>query len=470
MPLEIRHTPLCPAGHLPHKGGDWLGATARSTFIGWLRASNESISPLVGEMSGRTEGGIARYALAAFCFLLATSHAAHAAPSKAEVEAQFERWVQTDLWPEAQKGGISEKTFKAAFAGVTLDWSLNDLAPPGFPPPKEQKQTQAEFSSPAPYFNDDRLKRLAVTGRSFQTQYASTLKKIEKTYGVPGSIVLAIWGRETGFGAAKIPNSGIEVLATKAFMSPRKDMFRTELIAGLHIIDGGDVTAADFKGSSAGALGQPQFMPTSYLKYAVDFDGDGHRNIWTSVPDTLASIANFLVKKGWQANRSWGYEVTIPENVSCAQEGPDLGKPIAHWNSLGIDRISGKAFPSGEKNATGMMMVPAGRDGPEFLVTPNFYVIKEYNNSDLYALYIGNLADRIAYGSGAFEGAWGDVGKMLRSDVATMQKALEKKGYDVGGSDGLPGYKTRRSIGQWQEKNGMKPTCYPEAHMIGKLK
>jgi hypothetical protein len=117
-----------------------------------------------------------------------------------------------------------------------------------------------------------------------------------------------------------------------------------------------------------------------------------------------------------------------------------------------------------------MMLVPAGRDGPQFIVTPNFYVIKEYNNSDLYALYIGNLADRIASGSGAFEGPWGDVGKMLRSDVAAMQKALEKKGYDVGGTDGLPGYKTRRSIGQWQEKAGMKPTCYPEASMIGKLK
>ena len=470
MPSEIRDTPLYPAGHLPHRWGDWLGAAARSNLNVLRKACRKSISPLVGEMSGRTEGGIPRRTLAVLLALITSTSLAHAAPSKAEVEAQFERWVQTDLWPEAQKSGISEKTFKSAFAGVTLDWSLTDLAPPGFPKPKEQKQTQAEFSSPAPYFNDDRLKRLAVTGRGFASQYASTLKKIEKTYGVPGSIVLAIWGRETGFGAAKIPNSGIEVLATKAFMSTRKDMFRTELIAGLHIIDGGDVTAADFKGSSAGALGQPQFMPTSYLKYAVDFDGDGHRNIWTSVPDTLASIANFLVKKGWQANRSWGYEVTIPEGVSCAQEGPDLGKPIAHWNSLGIDRISGKAFPSGEKNATGMMMVPAGRDGPEFLVTPNFYVIKEYNNSDLYALYIGNLADRIAYGSGAFEGAWGDVGKMLRSDVATMQKALEKKGYDVGGSDGLPGYKTRRSIGQWQEKNGMKPTCYPEAHMIGKLK
>jgi lytic murein transglycosylase len=395
---------------------------------------------------------------------------AQAAPSKAAVEAQFEKWVQNDLRPEAEKNGISVKTFQAAFSGIELNWDLPDLAPPGFPPPKERKQTQAEFSSPAPYFNEDRLKKLAMTGRGFASQYASTLKRIEKTYGVPGSIVLAIWGRETGFGAAKIPNSAIQVLATKAFMSTRKEMFRTELIAALHIIDGGDVTPADFKGSWAGALGQPQFMPTSYLKYAVDFDGDGHRNIWTSVPDTLASIANYLVKKGWQRDRDWGFEVTIPASVSCAQEGPDLAKPLSQWASLGIDRITGKGFPSSELKADGMMLVPAGRDGPEFIVTPNFYVIKEYNNSDLYALYIGNLADRIAYGSGSFQGAWGDVGKMLRSDVAAMQKALERQGYDVGGSDGLPGYKTRRSIGQWQAKNGEKPTCYPEASMIGKLK
>jgi lytic murein transglycosylase len=392
-----------------------------------------------------------------------------AAPSKAAVEGQFENWVQTELRPEAEKNGISARTFQAAFTGIELNWDLPDLAPPGFPPPKERKQTQAEFSSPGPYFNEDRLQRLAATGRGFASQYASTLKRIERTYGVPGSIVLAIWGRETGFGAAKIPNSAIEVLATKAFMSTRKDMFRVELIAALHILDGGDVTPADFKSSWAGALGQPQFMPTSYLKYAVDFDGDGHRNIWTSVPDTLASIANYLVKKGWQRDRDWGFEVTIPAAVSCAQEGPDLAKPLSHWASLGIDRISGNGFPSAETKAEGMMLVPAGRDGPEFIVTPNFYIIKEYNNSDLYALYIGNLADRIAYGSGAFQGAWGDVGKMLRSDVAAMQKALERQGYDVGGSDGLPGYKTRRSIGQWQERNGMTPTCYPEASMIGKL-
>ncbi|TCS07403.1 lytic murein transglycosylase [Rhizobium sp. BK418] len=475
-----RATPLCPAGHLLHKVGDqkrlWFPASLTAcqveTSVAGGKQCIQSISRPMGEMPGRPDGGILRRLLILTLIMLTALFPSPvlAGPSKADVEAQFDRWLQANLWPEAKKNGISEKTFRAAFSGVELNWTLTDLAPPGFPPPKEQKQTQAEFSSPGPYFNEDRLRRLAMTGRGFASQYASTLSRIEKIYGVPGSIVLAIWGRETGFGAAKIPSSAIEVLATKAFMSTRKDMFRMELIAALHILDGGDVTPADFKGSSAGALGQPQFMPTSYLKYAVDFDGDGHRNIWTSVPDTLASIANFLVKKGWQRGRDWGFEVTIPQAVSCAQEGPDLAKPLSHWASLGVDRISGKGFPSGELKAQGMMLVPAGRDGPQFIVTPNFYIIKEYNNSDLYALYIGNLADRIALGSGAFQGQWGDVGKMLRSDVAAMQHALERQGYDVGGTDGLPGYKTRRSIGQWQERNGMKPTCFPEESMKGKLK
>ncbi|OEC97010.1 hypothetical protein A9Z06_27975 [Rhizobium sp. YK2] len=411
-----------------------------------------------------------RHVLPLFILLLALLPLPALAASKADVEAQFQTWIQKDLWPEARKAGISEKTFQAAFAGVTLSWDLPDLEPPGFPRPKQQPQTQAEFSSPAPYFNEARLQKLAATGRSLASQYGAVLRRIEKTYGVPGPILLAIWGRETGFGAAKLPNSAMQVLATKAFMSTRKDMFRTEVIAALRILDHGDVTPDQFKGSWAGALGQPQFMPTNYLKYAVDFDGDGHRNIWTSVPDTLASIANYMVQKGWQRGRGWGYEVMIPQNVSCAQEGPDLAKPISQWASLGIKPVSGKSLPADEMRASGMMLVPAGRDGPEFIVTPNFYVIKEYNNSDLYGLYIGNLADRIAYGGGAFQEKWGDVGKMLRSDVANMQKALERKGYDVGGTDGLPGYKTRRSIGQWQEKSGMKPTCYPDSSMLGVLK
>lgn len=392
------------------------------------------------------------------------------AQNKPDFEKQFHRWIAGDLSMQAKKAGISENTLKAAFDGVSLNWSLPDLVPPGTKPPKKQDQSQAEFSSPGAYFSEKRLQGLASTGRGLASTYSSTLKKIETAYGVPGEIIVAIWGRESGFGRARLPYSAVEVLATKAFMSTRKEMFRDELIAALTMIQRGDVSAAMMKGSWAGALGQPQFMPTSYLKYAVDFDRDGHPDIWNSVPDSLASIAHYLQQEGWQRGRDWGFEVGIPANVSCAQEGPDLAKPVSAWQGMGITRITGKAFPASDLKADGMMMVPAGRSGPEFLVTPNFYVLKEYNNSDLYALFIGNLADRIAYDAGPFQGEWGDVGKMLRSDVLAMQKALVAKGYDVGNVDGLPGFKTRRSLGDWQSKNGLAPTCYPDASLKSKLR
>ncbi|TCP89489.1 lytic murein transglycosylase [Rhizobium sp. PP-CC-2G-626] len=408
---------------------------------------------------------------AALAALLCASAAIPAlAASKVETEAQFRRWLQTDLWPQAQKGGISKSAFDKAFADVKLDWDLPDLVPPGSKPQGEQKQSQAEFASPGAYFSEKRLQGLAVTGRSLASTHAATLRRIEKTYGVPGPIVLAIWGRESGFGRAKIPHPVLDVLATKAFMSTRGELFTRELISALHILESGDVDEADMRGSWAGAMGQPQFLPSSFLSYAVDFDGDGRRDIWNSVPDVLGSIAHYLSEKGWQRGRDWGFEVSIPESVSCAQEGPDLAKPLGQWAATGITRISGQAFPRSEAKASGMMLVPAGRHGPEFLVTPNFYVIKEYNNSDLYALFIGNLADRIGANGGSFQGPWGDVGKMLRSDVLTMQKRLEAQGYDIGKADGLAGYKTRRSLGQWQEKNGLAATCFPDAGLKAKLR
>ena len=411
-----------------------------------------------------------RKMLLALVALLATVPLPALAQNKPEVEKQFQRWIASDLAPEAKKAGVSDRTLQAAFKDVTLNWSLPDLVPPGAAPPKQQDQTQAEFSSPGAYFSEKRLQGLAATGRGLAETHAATLKRIEAAYGVPGEIIVAIWGRESGFGRAKLPYSAVEVLATKAFMSTRKEMFREELIAALTMIERGDVDAATMKGSWAGALGQPQFMPTSYLKYAVDFDKNGHPDIWNSVPDALASIAHYLQKEGWQRGRSWGFEARIPQTVSCAQEGPDRARSITQWASLGITRISGKAFPAAEMKADGMVLVPAGRHGPEFIVTPNFYVLKQYNNSDLYALFIGNLADRIAYGSGAFQAPWGDVGKMQRSDVLAMQKALVAKGYDVGNVDGLPGYKTRRSLGDWQTKNGLAATCYPDASLKGKIR
>lgn len=411
----------------------------------------------------------ARFSAALTC-LLALLPLPAIAQNKPDVEKQFQRWIASDLSTDAKKAGVSDRTIKSAFDGVSLNWDLPDLVPPGTKPPKKQDQSQAEFSSPGAYFNEKRLQGLAATGRGLAGTHAATLKKIEAAYGVPGEVIVAIWGRESGFGRARLPYSAVQVLATKAFMSTRKDMFRAELIAALQMIQRGDVSAATMKGSWAGALGQPQFMPTSYLKYAVDFDGDGRADIWNSVPDALASIGHYLQKEGWQRNRDWGFEVSIPQNVSCAQEGPDLAKPVSAWGDMGITRISGKAFPSSELKADGMMLVPAGRGGPEFLVTPNFYVIKQYNNSDLYALFIGNLADRIAYGAGPFQAKWGDVGKMLRSDVLTMQKALVAKGYDVGNVDGLPGFKTRRSLGDWQARSGLAQTCYPDASLKGKLR
>lgn len=407
------------------------------------------------------------YALSAGSSLAQTVPTGAAA---ARYDAQFNAWLKQDIWPEARKAGISQNTIETALSGLSINWKLPDLVIPGQKPPKEQAQSQAEFSSPGAYFSEQRLQGLAATGRSLAATHAATLKRIEAKYGVPGNILIAVWGRESGFGRAKLPNAVIDVLATKAYTSTRKEMFRVELIDALKIVERGDIPASKMMGSWAGALGQPQFMPSSYLKYAVDFDGDGRRDIWNSVPDTLASIANYLSTRGWQRNRDWGFEVSIPDNVSCAQEGPDLARPVAEWAKLGITRISGKAFPANDLSADAMMLVPAGRNGPEFVVTPNFYVIKEYNNSDLYALFIGNLADRIAYNAGPFQAKWGDVGSMLRSDVLSMQKALVAKGYDVGKADGLAGFKTRRSLGDWQAKNGLRPTCFPDASLKTKLR
>ncbi|MDR6633267.1 lytic murein transglycosylase [Phyllobacterium sp. 1468] len=393
-----------------------------------------------------------------------------AAASKPEIEAQFHTWLANDLWPEAKSKGISKGTFDQAFSGVSLNFELPDLVVPGEKPQTPKKQTQSEFGSPGKYFNDKTINAVTSGGTARAGQYSRILKAVEAKYGVPGEIVLAIWGRESGYGSVKIPNNAFTVLGTKAFMATRKDMFREELIAALEIVQKGYIGAGSMKSSWAGALGQPQFMPTSYLEHAVDFDGDGKRDIWNSVPDTLGSIAHYLAQYGWQKGRDWGYEVNVPAGVSCALEGPDQGKPFAAWEKLGIARVNGKPFPSSETKREGFLLMPAGRHGPAFIVTKNFYVIKEYNMSDLYALFIGHVGDRISHGATGFSAGWGDVGGLYRSDIAGLQRILEKKGYDAGGADGFPGFKTRRSIGDWQAKQGLAPTCFPDKDLIAAIR
>ena len=249
-------------------------------------------------------------------------------------------------------------------------------------------------------------------------------------------------------------------------MSTRPDLFRKELIAALVIVQRGLADPATMRSSWAGAMGQPQFMPSSYLQHAVDFDRNGHPDIWNSVPDVLGSIAFYLKSYGWQPGRDWGFEVTVPPSLSCALEGPDRGKPIAEWAKLGVTRVSGKPFPDSELRREGFLLMPAGRLGPAFVVTQNFYVLKAYNESDLYALFVGHAGDRIQWGDAKFSVGWQKTDPMLRSDIAAMQRALEKQGYDVGGADGLPGFKTRRSVGDWQQKNGRAPTCFPSAALV----
>jgi lytic murein transglycosylase len=341
---------------------------------------------------------------------------------------------------------------------------------PGAKETTPKQQHQAEFGSPGSYFAEKTVGAVAAGGRSRAGTHARTLAAVEKKYGVPAGIVLAIWGRESGFGSAKIPYDAFEVLGTKAFMATRKDMFRKEVLAALVMVERGLATRKAMKSSWAGALGQPQFLPTSFLDHAVDFDGDGKPDIWNSVPDTLASIANYLVSYGWVKGRDWGFEVTVPKGVSCALEGPDQGKKISAWAAMGIARVNGKPFPAKELKQQGFLLMPAGRSGPAFIVTPNFYVLKEYNESDLYALFIGHGADRIAHGDSRFAGSWGKVGGLYRSDIASLQRELEQAGYDVGGADGLPGFKTRRSIGAWQERNGSPATCFPDKAIVGAVK
>ncbi|RKF08490.1 lytic murein transglycosylase [Oceaniradius stylonematis] len=401
-------------------------------------------------------------ALVLVCILALTGAA------RADLQGQYERFLEDTMWPKARSAGVSRATFDRAMGQKRLNTDIPGLVRPGQTTP--QRIRQAEFSAPARYFNENNLGAIVSQGRRLASQHASTLAALERRYGVPGRIILAIWGRESAFGRVDIPHDAFQVLGTKAFMSTRPDLFRTELVAALQMVERGNATPAQMKSSWAGALGQPQFLPTSFLEHAVDIDGDGKLNIWTSVPDTLGSIAAYLDHFGWVSGRDWGFEVSVPADISCSFEGPDQGLKIRDWAAMGITRISGRPFPAHEMDLEAYLMMPAGRSGPAFIVTPNFYVLKQYNESDLYALFVGHAGDRIEWGSGRFKAAWGRVDTLYRSEIAAMQRVLEGKGYDVGGADGLPGFKTRRSIGDWQQKNGRQPTCFPSKALIGAIR
>ncbi|PVE20355.1 lytic murein transglycosylase [Microvirga sp. KLBC 81] len=403
----------------------------------------------------------------ASCALVAAERSpaqAQSSDTRQLVEDQFRDWLAATVWPDAQKQGISRETFDHALVTLTLDWSLPELQPPGQVPPRDD-QRQAEFQSPGRYFSEAQLTSLSTAGRILLDEWAAVLDRLERRYGVPREILVAIWGRESHFGRVRPKHQALRVLATQAFMGRRRTLYYPELLAVLLILDQDHWPEETLLSSWAGAMGQPQLLPSKFLRYAVDADGDGLRDIWRSVPDSLGSIANYLREHGWKPKRGWGIEVHVPASVSCTLEGPRQGKPLREWAQLGLTRADRTSLLGENSDVTAFLLMPAGRLGPALLVLENFYVLKKYNESDLYALFIGHLADRLRGGSG-FLTAWRPTDPMKRGDIWTMQERLQAQGHDVGKLDGLIGFATRTATGQWQARNQRAETCFPDAALI----
>ncbi len=369
----------------------------------------------------------------------------------------FEAFLE-GVWPDAQAAGVSRKTFDDAVRGLEPNYKLPDLVLPGRS--NDFSAGQAEFTrAPAEYLDRAYLERLATEGRTLAAKYKDALAKIEERFGVDRYSVLAIWGRETAFGKHKLPHDALVVLATQAYVGRRKEMFREEFIAALRMLESG-VPRSLMRASWAGAVGLTQFMPTEYFKHAHDLDGDGKIDIWNSVPDALASAASQLHGKGWVRGETWGHEVRLTPTADCAYEGPTNTRTISDWAKLGLARADGKPWPADEAALPAYLMSPAGAYGPSFLVFENYKVIRLYNTSDLYAVFIGNLADRIR-GEGDFKAPWGGTGPQKTKVIEEIQKRLQAQGYDVQKIDGKIGSNTRKVIGEYQRANKLKVDCWP---------
>jgi lytic murein transglycosylase len=379
-------------------------------------------------------------------------------------DAAFQQFLQS-LWPEAQQLGVSRATFDAATRALEPDLSLQDLAIPGRvqPPPGQPEFVQ----TPGHYLRETSLVRLATRGRALAAQHRATLARIEREFGVPGSVVLAIWGRETDYGGYSLPYDAIRVLATQAYTGKRKDFFRNEFLYALKMLQDG-APRPQMRSSWGGAMGLTQFLPSEYYKYAVDFDGDGRADIWTSVPDALASAARQLSGKGWQSGRSWAYEVRAPKDVDCTIAEPSRTAPLGEWIKRGYALLGRRAPNPAERSEPASLLMPEGTYGPAFLTLKNYYVLKDYNFSDLYVLFVGSLADRIA-GGGGFVTPWSKASQLHTADVEQMQRTLTKLGLYQDKVDGKAGMLTRSALGAYQKAKGLKLDCWPTAEVLSHL-
>ena len=362
------------------------------------------------------------------------------------------------LWPLAEARGVSRSAFEAAFAGYNY-----------LPKVIELTKTQPEFSQTVQQYLDRRVTAgQAQKGRAMRAEWNQTLTGSEQRWGVQPEFVLAIWGMETNYGGFMGGEHTIHALATLTEGGYRKDFFRDELLTALRIISDGHVSPDNMTGSWAGAMGHTQFMPSSFMRYAVDYNGDGRKDIWNSVQDALGSTANYLDNFGWRPGETWGYEVKLPSGFDHAGARQLERAPLRQWQAMGIQRVSGKPFP--RPSDPGRLYMPAGASGPTFLLLPNFDVIKRYNNSDSYALAVGHLADRII-GGDDFSTPWpaGDYA-LTSSQRAELQTQLGRAGYDVGSPDGVIGPKTRAAVIAYQQRAGLAVDGHISGRLLDRLK
>jgi lytic murein transglycosylase len=383
--------------------------------------------------------------------------------SPAVADEGFRRFVD-QLWPEAQAFGVSRSIFEAAFRGVEPDTTLPDLILPGRSRPEPSHQ--AEFSKTAKeYIDQVQIAHLTEQGRSLLAQHGKILAQIENELGVDRTIVLAIWGRETAFGGYKLPHYAIRVLATQAYLGRRSEMFRRELLFALKMLEDRVITPAAMKSSWAGAMGLTQFMPSDFYAFAYDMDKDGKKDIWTSLPDALGSAANQLKVRGWVRGQPWGFEVRLPPSGTCLWEGIPKARRVREWSKLGITRADGRPIEQERLGEEAFIVLPAGIHGPAFLAFENYKVIKQYNMSDLYVLFVGHLADRIA-GGGNFLTPWPNVRQLPNRDIEEIQQRLKALGYDVEKIDGRAGMNTRNLIGTYQNAKGLVVDCWPSQALL----
>ena len=382
------------------------------------------------------------------------------AAASGQKDPAFLKWLHS-FAEVAAKAGISRATFDKAFAGVNA-------------PDREvlrKAAYQPEFTTEIWDYLDSRITDHAVsTGRLMGAVYRKTLARIEQRFGVEPEVVLAIWSMETNYGAILLRTARLHhiprALATLAYADKKRRRFaEKQLIAVLKIIQDGHIGPEQLVGSWAGAMGHTQFIPTSYLAYGIDMDGDGKKDIWNSIPDALATAANLLHENGWRTGEPWGYEVRVPPG---GERYKDQSKTLAQWRKLGFVRPGGKAFAVPSAKAELKLLAHSG--GPGFLVLRNFFVIKRYNNSNFYALAVGLLSDRIAGRGGVVQKWPRPPGSLSRADKQELQQLLRDRGLYSGRIDGYLGNKSRQAIKAFQRQQGVRVDGRPDQEVLEALK